>query len=73
MHFRLRGRQEHLNVKVEEFLSFQRDDGGVEFVTLNDGLKKTRCSEVRIKPRVVALKMFATGKKGYLVALLQKY
>ena len=60
-------------MKVEEFLSFHRDDGGVEFVTLNEGLTKTRSSGVLIKPRVVALKMFATGKKGYLVALLQKY
>ena len=72
MHFGLRGRQEHHDMKVED-LSFQKDDGGVEFVTFSEGLTKTRGGGLRVKPRLATPKMFATGKKRCPVALLKKY
>ena len=72
MHFGLRGRQEHHDMKVEDF-SFQKDDGGVEFVTFSEGLTKTRGGGLRVKPRLATPKMFATGKKRCPVALLKKY
>ena len=72
MHFGLRGRQEHHDMKVEDF-SFQKDDGGVEFVTFSEGLTKTRGGGLRVKPRLATSKMFATGNKRCPVALLKKY
>ena len=72
MHFGLRGRQEHHDMKVEDF-SFQKDDGGVEFVTFSEGLTKTRGGGLRVKPRLATPKMFATGKKRCPVAILKKY
>jgi len=62
MHFGLRRRQEHHDMKVED-ISFQRDDGGVEFVTFSEGLTKTGGGGLRVKPRLATPKMFATGRK----------
>ena len=72
MHFGLRGRQEHHDMKVEDF-SFQKDDGGVEFVTFSEGLTKTRGGGLRVKPRLATPKMFATGERRCPVAFLKKY
>ena len=72
MHFGLRGRQEHHDMKVEDF-SFQKDDGGVEFVTFSEGLTKTRGGGLRVKPRLATPKMFATGENRCPVAFLKKY
>ena len=40
-HFGLRGRQEHHQMKVEDF-TLQHDDDGTEFLTFEEGLTKTR-------------------------------
>ena len=67
MHFGLRGRQDwHHDMKVE-VLSFQKDDGGVEF----EGLTKTR-GGLRVKLRLATPKMFATGMKRCPVAFSKK-
>ena len=52
-HFGLRGRQEHHQMKVEDFL-LERDDDGNEFLTFAEGLTKRR-------QRLVKPKIFATG------------
>ena len=39
-HFGLRGRQEHHQIKVEDF-TLQRDDDGNEFLTFAEGPNKT--------------------------------
>ena len=39
--FGLRGRQEHHQMKVEDF-TLQHDDDGTEFLTFEEGLTKTR-------------------------------
>ena len=59
-HFGLRGRQEHHQMKVEDFL-LERDDDGNEFLTFAEGLTKTRQGGLNVKPRLVKPKMFATG------------
>jgi len=59
-HFGLRGRQEHHQMKVEDFL-LERDDDGNEFLTFAEGLTKTRQGGLNVKPRLVKPKMFSTG------------
>ena len=59
-------------MKVEDF-SFQKDDGGFEFVTFAEGLTKTRGGGLRVKSRLATPKTFATGEKRCPVALLKKY
>ena len=59
-------------MKVEDF-SFEKDDGGVEFVTFSEGLTKTRGGGLQAKPRVATPKMFATGEKRCPVTLFKKY
>jgi len=51
-YFDLRGRQEHHQVKVEDFL-LERDDDGNEFLTFAEGLTKTRQGGLNVKPRLV--------------------
>ena len=57
-HFGLRGRQEHHNMKVEDFC-LQRDDDGIEYLTFAEGPTKTRQGGLKVKPRLVTPKMFA--------------
>ena len=71
-HFGLRGRQEHHEMKVEDFI-FQRDDNGIEFITFAEGLTKTRQGGLRVKPRAVLPKMFATGMSRCPVNFMKKY
>ena len=61
-HFGLRGRQEHRNMKVEDFC-LQWDDDGLEYLTLAEGPTKTRQGWLKVKPRLVTPKMFATGNE----------
>ena len=72
MHLGLRGPQEHHHMKAEDF-SFQKDDGGFEFVTFAEGLTKTRGGVLRVTSRLATPKTFATGEKRCPVALLKKY
>ena len=61
-HFGLRGRQEHHQMKVEDF-TLQRDDDGNEFLTFAEGPTKTRQEGLSVKTRLANPKMFATGNE----------
>ena len=71
-HFGLRGCQEHHDMYVEDF-SFSKDDNGVEYVTYEENLTKTRHGGLRKKRRVVEPKMFATGGPRCPVKLLKTF
>ena len=72
-HFGLRGRQEHHQMKVEDF-TLQRDDDGTEFLTFDEGLTKTRQGGLSVKNRLVTPKMFATcHEEKFLVMLFKLY
>ena len=70
-HFGLRGRQEHRNTKVEDFC-LQRDDDGIEYLTFAEGSTKTRQGGLKVKPRLVTPKMFATGNEERCPVMLFK-
>ena len=70
-HFGLRGRQEHHQMKVEDF-TLQRDDDGTEFLTFDEGLTKTRQGGLSVKNRLVTPKMFATGHEERCPVMLFK-
>ena len=70
-HFGLRGRQEHHQMKVEDF-TVQRDDDGTEFLTFDEGLTKTRQGGLSVKNRLVTPKMFATGHEERCPVMLFK-
>ena len=72
LHFGLRGRQEHHNMRMEHF-EIKSDDNGVEYVTYAEGITKTRQSGLREKTRDVQPKMFATGMARCPVALFKFY
>ena len=65
MHFGLRGRQEHHDMMVENFL-IEKEDDGVKFITFSEGPTKTRQGGLRVKPRL------ATPKRCP-VALFKQY
>lgn len=69
-HFRLQGRQEHHQMKVQDF-TLPRDDGN-EFLTFAEGPTKTRQAGHRAKIRLVTLKMFATGNEERCPVMLSK-
>ncbi|XP_015763345.1 PREDICTED: uncharacterized protein KIAA1958-like [Acropora digitifera] len=58
-HFGLQVRQEHHQMKVEDF-TLQREDDGNEFLTFAEGQTKTRQEGLNKKTRLVTPKMFAT-------------
>ena len=70
-HFGLRGRQEHHNMKVEDFC-LQRDDDGIAYLTFAEGPTKTRQGGLKVKPRLVTPKMFATGNEERCPVMLFK-
>ena len=67
----LRGRQEHHQMKVEDF-TLQRDDDDNEFFTFAVGPTKTRQGGLIAKIRLVTPKMFATGNEEGCPAMLFK-
>ena len=56
----LEGATRASNMKVEDFC-LQRDDDGIEYLTFAEGPTKTRQGGLKVKPRLVTSKMFATG------------
>ena len=70
-HFGLRGRQEHHQMKVEDF-TLQHDNEGNEFLTFAKGPTKTRQGELNAKNRLVTPKMFATGNEERIPVMLFK-
>ena len=49
-------------MKVEDFC-LQRDDDGIEYLIFAEGPIKTRQRGLKVKPRLVTPKMFATGNE----------
>jgi len=71
-HLGLRGCQEHYTMNVEDF-TLNKDDNGNEFITFAEGPTKTRQGGLRLQPRSVLPKMFATGDSRCPVALFKSY
>ena len=59
-HFGLRGRQEHHDMKLDDF-QLCKDDKGVEFVQFTKGQTKTRQGGLHTKLRDFQPRMFAVG------------
>ena len=71
-HLGLRGCQKPYAMNVEDFtLNSNKDDNGNEFVTFAEGPTKTRQGGLRVQPRSVLPKMFASGESRCPVALLR--
>ena len=58
-------------MKVEDFC-LQRDDDGIEYLTFAEGSTKTRQGGLKVKPRLVTPKMFATGNEERCPVMLFK-
>ena len=71
-HFGLRGRQEHHDMKVDDF-QLCKDDNGVEFVQFTEGLTKTRQGGLHTKHRDFQPGMFAVGGERCPVALFKQF
>lgn len=71
-HLGLRGRQEHHEMKVEDF-TLDRDNLGNEFITFAEGPTKTRQGGLRVKQRLVTPKMFAFGGPRCPVNIFKSY
>ena len=59
-------------MNVEDF-TLNKDDNGNEFITFAEGPTKTRQGGLRLQPRSVLPKMFATGDSRCPVALFKSY
>ena len=59
-------------MNVEDF-TLNKDDNGNQFVTFAEGPTKTRQGGLRVQPRSVLPKMFATGESRCPVALFKSY
>ena len=71
-HFGLRGRQEHHDMKVDDF-QLCKDDNGVEFVQFTEGQTKTRQGGLHTKHRDFQPRMFAVGGERCPVALFKQF
>ena len=69
-HLGLRSCQEHYTMNVEDF-TLNKDDNGNEFIAFAEGPTKTRQGGLRLQPRSVLPKMFATGDSRCPVALFK--
>ena len=59
-------------MNVEDF-TLNKDDNGNEFVSFAESPTKTRLGGLRVQPRYVLTKMFATGESRCPVALFKNY
>ena len=71
-YFGIRGRQEHHNMKGEDF-SFGLDENNIEYVEFIENPTKTRQSGLSAKPRSFLPKMFATGDERCPVAIFKEF
>ena len=71
-HFGLRGRQEHLPMRVEDF-SFQIDETGASYIVYAEGIPKARQSGLHQKSRLQLPKIFETQSERCPVKLFHKY
>ena len=67
----LRGRQEHHNMKIEDF-TFKKHDG-FTYLTFSEGITKTMQSGLREKYRVQITKMFETRNDRFPVKIFRTY
>ena len=58
-------------MKVEDFC-LEWDDDGIEYLTFAEGPTKTRQGELKVRPRLVTPKMFATGNEERCPVMLFK-
>ena len=72
LHFGLRGRMEHYDMKVEDFI-FKVDEKNVEYLTFSETAAKTRQGLLRKKERLIKPKMFATEGDRCPVAMYKEY
>ena len=72
MHFGVRTREEHYEMKIEDFV-YKYDDENREYLTFSENATKTRQGGLRKKVRLVLPKMFATGGDNCPVALFREY
>ena len=59
-HSGLRGRQQHHDMKMENFC-FAKDNNGIEFITFSGGVTKTSGQGLNARLRLQKPKMFSTG------------
>ena len=71
-HFGLRDRQEHHDMKVDDFQLY-KDNNGVEFVQFTEGQTKTRQVGLHTKHRDFQPRMFAVGGERCPVALFKQF
>lgn len=71
-HFGLRGRQEHHDMKIEDF-QLSKDDNGVEFLQFAEGITKTRQGGLHFKNRDFQPRMFAVGGDRCPVAIFKQF
>ena len=67
-HFGLRGRQEHHDMRMEDF-TLRKNENGIEYLTFAEGITKTRQSGLHEKVRSFKPKMFATGTNRCPIAI----
>ena len=70
--FGLCDRQEHLAMKMEDFLLCKNDEG-MEFVQFTEGLTKTRQGRLQRKTRDFQPRMFSVGGERCPVALFKQF
>ncbi|KAK3754516.1 hypothetical protein QZH41_006878 [Actinostola sp. cb2023] len=71
-YFGLRGRQEHHDMKVQDF-ELLEDDNGVQFIQYTEGPTKTRQSGLKAKVRDFQPRMFAIGGERCPVGIFLEY
>ena len=62
LHFGMRGREEHYNLKIEHF-RLEIDENGRRFVSYTEGLTKTRNQGLNFKPRLIPPKMYESNNE----------
>ena len=69
-HFGTRGRQEHHQMKIEDFKFCHGTDGKVEVIEWMERPFKTRQGALNKKPWMVTQKLFRTGGKNVQLQLM---
>ena len=72
LHFGMRGREEHYNLKIEHF-HIEFDNAGRKNVRYTEGLTKTRNAGLNFKPRIIEPKMYATGGERCPVKMFEEF
>ena len=71
-HFGLRGRQQHHDMKMEDFC-FSKDNNGIEFITFSEGVTKMSGHGLNARPRLQKPKMFRTGSSQCPVEIFRLF